>query len=76
MPRCPARVWLTFWPSASPYCHMSRRAAGEEYLRDTRALLLRMQLIQHDLVQRAPGGRGPRAPSLPNARDTLAPMPA
>lgn len=51
-------------------------AAGEEYLRDTRALLLRTQLIQHDLVQRAPGGRGPRAPTLPQGRDSLGPMPA
>ncbi|KAK9832518.1 hypothetical protein WJX81_004497 [Elliptochloris bilobata] len=49
---------------------------GEEYLRDTRALLLRTQLIQHDLVQRAPGGRGPRAPSLPHNRDSLGPMAA
>jgi hypothetical protein len=39
--------------------------AGEEYLRDTRALLLRASLMQHDLVQRAPASsqamRGQRA---------------
>ena len=50
--------------------------AAEEYLRDTRALLLRTQLIQHDLVQRAPAGRGPRAPSLPHNRESLGPVPA
>ena len=50
--------------------------AAEDYLRDTRALLLRAQLIQHDLVQRAPGGRGPRAPSLPHNRESLGPVPA
>jgi hypothetical protein len=27
---------------------------GENYLRDTRALLLRASLLQHDVVQRAP----------------------
>ena len=41
--------------------------AGEDYLRDTRALLLRASLMQHDLVQRAPAGqamRGPRAAAV------------
>ncbi|CAL8465400.1 g4936 [Coccomyxa elongata] len=42
---------------------------GEDYLRDTRALLLRASLMQHDLVQRAPAGQGMRGPRAPAVGD-------
>jgi hypothetical protein len=31
---------------------------GEEYVRDTKALLLRANLLKHDFVQRPPRGGG------------------
>lgn len=39
--------------------------AGEDYLRNTKSILLRANLQRHDLTQKPPGSRGPRAPGLP-----------
>jgi hypothetical protein len=44
MPRCPTPQVLS---------------TGEEYIRETKALLLRANILQHDVIQRPP--RGPRA---------------
>ena len=44
--------------------------AGEDYVRETKSLLLRASLLQHDLVQRSTStvphlARGPGRPALP-----------
>lgn len=50
------------WPPFHACCqttspHLQVLAVGEAYARETRALLLRASLLQHDVVQRS-GGRG------------------
>lgn len=40
-------------------------SAGEEYLRNTKSILLRANLQRHDFTQKPSGGRAIRGPGLP-----------
>lgn len=53
-----AKVLYSRKPDQRSGTYQQAMRAGEEYLRNTRALLIRASLMQHDLIQKPSGGAG------------------